>query len=101
MIAIGFMYHLNRATQRPISRLKHTGVLLHRHGSVLVADHVNDWDMGLGQRLQVVDGLEWIVEGGLLVRESVRANQRLPVAIASGTATPAIGPGGEIANRRV
>ena len=83
MADAGFVYDLNLAAERLVTRLDNGGVLGGRHSIVGVSDDVNERDLRLRERLQTVDRILRKGERRRLVLESIKLDQRSPIARAS------------------
>ncbi len=91
----------DRAAQSRVAPFDHRRVFCNRHDVVGIADHMNQRDIGGGQRRKHVNGIFGIRQGFRFVLESVVREQTLPVAGAALTFALAAGPALEVADRRV
>src|SRR5262245_39733898 len=92
MAGLGFLDYLDFAPQLLVALLDQQSVLLDRNDPIVdVADDAENRNFGLGQRNEVVHGIEF-VGPRLLVGHSVGLQHRLPVSAGEAGTPPAAGP---------
>ena len=93
--------HLDLPAQGPVSGFDQARILGHRHHIVGVPNHMDEPDLGLGQRGELVDRVAGEGQCLRLVCEAVVALQLCPVTRAALAGPLAAGPTLEIAHGRV